>query len=355
MMRNLHRELTEQGVDSYIFWGRRHDTINDHEQCCASKWGVYYHGIMTRLFDRMGFYSKSDTKRLLEKLDAIDPDVVHLHNIHGYYINIEMLFEWLAAHRCQVKWTLHDCWAFTGHCAHFSYEGCEQWLTHCAAEDECRLLNTYPKTISKRSCYKNYDDKKRIFTSVDPSRMTLVTPSHWLAGLVRQGFLSSYQVEVRHNTVDANVFKPTPSDFRNRYGVGERFMVLGVASPWSEKKGLETFCELAKSLDSERFAIVLVGLAPKQAKDIPEEIIWLERTESKQALAEIYTAADLFFNPTVEDNFPTVNLEAEACGTPVLTFDTGGCRETLKRSDSLAISRQDWDFSLIDERWAVQS
>ena len=355
LMRGLHNDLTEQGVDSYIFWGRRHETINDHEQCCASKLSVYHHGIMTRLFDRMGFYSKGDTKRLLEKLDSIDPDVVHLHNIHGYYINIEMLFEWLATHRCQVKWTLHDCWAFTGHCAYFSYEGCEQWLTHCAVDEDCRLLNTYPKTISKRSCYKNFDDKKRIFTSIDPSRMTIITPSHWLAGLVHQGFLSCYKVEVQHNKVDMGTFKPTPSDFREKHGIGNRFMVLGVASPWNEKKGLGTFCKLAEELDPSSFAIVLVGLSPKQAKSISKEIICLERTESRKALAEIYTAADLFFNPTVEDNFPTVNLEAEACGTPVLTFDTGGCRETVKRPDSVVVKCEDWNSALISERLAVRS
>ena len=354
LMRGLHNELTEQGVDSYIFWGRRHETINDHEQCCASKLSVYHHGIMTRLFDRMGFYSKGDTKRLLEKLDSIDPDIVHLHNIHGYYINIEMLFEWLATHRCQVKWTLHDCWAFTGHCAYFTYVQCEQWRSCCSDSKPCPQLDTYPKTIAKKSCLKNFEDKKSIFTSIEPSRMTIITPSQWLADLVKQSFLKLYDVEVRHNTVDKNIFKPTPSDFKERYGVGDRFMILGVASPWSPRKGLDVFCRLVETLDSARYATVLVGITPKQAKDLPEEVIWLERTESKEELAEIYSAADLFFNPTAEDNFPTVNLEAEACGTPVLTFDTGGCRETVKRPDSMVIKCEDWSSALISERLAVR-
>lgn len=216
IMRNLHHELTERGVDSYIFWGRRRNTISDHEQCCASKAGYLSHGAMTRLHDRMGFYSKRDTAKLLKRLDEIDPDVVHLHNIHGYYVNIEMLFSWLASHRCQVKWTLHDCWALTGHCA---YSKC------------CPQLDTYPKTISKTNCSRNYEDKKRIFTSVPPERMTLITPSQWLADLVGKSFLKDYPVEVRHNTIDTDIFKPTPSDFRERYGIGDRFMVLGVASP----------------------------------------------------------------------------------------------------------------------------
>lgn len=411
IMRNLHHELTERGVDSYIFWGRRHNTISDHEQCCASKAGYLSHGAMTRLHDRMGFYSKRDTAKLLKRLDEIDPDVVHLHNIHGYYVNIEMLFSWLASHRCQVKWTLHDCWALTGHCA---YSKC------------CPQLDTYPKTISKTNCSRNYEDKKRIFTSVPPERMTLITPSQWLADLVGKSFLKDYPVEVRHNTIDTDIFMPTPSDFRERYGIGDRFMVLGVASPWTERKGLSDFVKLAEKLNTEKYAIVLVGLSEKQIRRLSKQLVALPKTESPERLAEAYTAADVFvhpgveetfgmtvveaqacgtpvvvaegsacaeiaepsaaitvpadmstlkativkmarggvavlmhrtesaaqlaaiysaanvfFNPTVEDNYPTVNLEAEACGTPVVTYDTGGCAETITSPASIAVEDLD--------------
>ena len=329
IMRGLHAQLSNCGVDSYCFWGRRHATIDGHMQCCATKPEVYLHGVMTRLRDRMGFYSKRDTVRLLKRLDEIDPDVVHLHNIHGYYVNIEMLFAWLAAHRCQVRWTLHDCWALTGHCAHFTYVKCAQWMTHCAYSESCPQPDAYPKTICKSNCARNFEDKRRIFTSVPPERMTLICPSQWLADLVAKSFLKGYPVEVRHNTIDKAVFKPTPSDFRERYGIGDRFMILGVASPWTERKGLGDFVRLAGELDSDRYAIVLVGLSAKQMKSLPVGIIGLTRTDSPQELAGIYTTADVFFNPTVEDNYPTVNLEAEACGTPVITYDTGGCRETI--------------------------
>lgn len=314
IMRGLHAQLSNSGVDSYCLWGRRHETIDEHMACCASKPEVYLHGAMTRLRDRMGFYSKRDTERLLARLDEIDPDVVHLHNIHGYYVNIEMLFAWLAAHRCQVRWTLHDCWALTGHCAY---------------SESCPQPDAYPKTICKSNCARNFEDKRRIFTSVPPERMTLICPSQWLADLVAKSFLKGYPVEVRHNTIDKAVFKPTPSDFRERYGIGDRFMILGVASPWTERKGLGDFVRLAGELDSDRYAIVLVGLTAKQMKSLPVGIIGLTRTDSPQELAGIYTTADVFFNPTVEDNYPTVNLEAEACGTPVITYDTGGCRETI--------------------------
>ncbi len=171
--------------------------------------------------------------------------------------------------------------------------------------------------------------------------MKIVAPSRWLADLVGESFLSKYPVEVRHNSIDTGVFKPTKSDFRERYGIGDRFMILGVASPWTERKGLADFLELANKLNCNKFVIVLVGLSQKQIKMMPEEIVGIPRTDSGEELAGIYSTANVFFNPTSEDNFPTVNLEAEACGTPVVTYDTGGCRETIKMPASVAIQPED--------------
>ena len=211
-------------------------------------------------------------------------------------------------------------------------------MTHCAQGKICPQLETYPKTFSARSCSWNYEQKKRLFNLVPAARMKLITPSQWLADLVGESFLKNYPVEVRHNTIDIDVFKPTPSDFRERYGIGNKFMILGVASPWTERKGLSDFVRLAGDLDMDKYAIVLVGLNKKQIKSLPENIIGLARTNSAKELAEIYTAADVFFNPTREDNYPTVNLEAEACGTPVVTYDTGGCAETVRREDSRVVT-----------------
>lgn len=173
-----------------------------------------------------------------------------------------------------------------------------------------------------------------------PERVQLITPSQWLADLTKQSFLSKYDVKVVHNTINKEVFKPTPSDFRERYGLENRFVVLGVASKWSERKGLADFVRLAKDLDSACFAVVLVGLSEKQITQVKtgaEHIVALPRTSTPQELAAAYTAADVFFNPTTEDNYPTVNLEAEACGTPVVTYDTGGCRETVKDGRSVVV------------------
>ena len=337
IMMKEHRELLAIGEESFVFWGRGRAAEGEREMRFASDLEVEADVLQTRLDGKAGFHSKSATRRLLARLDVIRPDVVHLHNLHGYYLNVEMLFEWLAAHNCRVEWTLHDCWAFTGHCAYFTYVKCAQWKDRCAYSSPCSQLNTYPKTYSKASCLWSFEQKRQLFNLVPVERMKLITPSQWLAGLVGESFLAKYPVEVRHNTIDTSVFKPISSDFRERYGIGDRFMILGVASPWTERKGLADFVRLAGELDSEKYAIVLVGLSEKQMKELPAGIVGLQRTDSREELAGIYSTANVFFNPTVEDNYPTVNLEAEACGTPVVTFDTGGCRETIKLPASVAI------------------
>lgn len=349
VMRRTAEERRAAGDDCWEMWGRGRAAENDWEFNFGSRAGTYADALLTRLDDRAGFHSKGATRRLLAKLDEIDPDVVHLHNLHGYYVNVEMLFKWLVAHRCQVRWTLHDCWAFTGHCAYFTYAKCAQWRIHCAYSESCPQLDTYPKTMSKRSCARNFEDKRRIFTSVPPERMTLITPSQWLAGLVGESFLSKYPMEVRHNTIDKSVFKPTPSDFRERHGIGDRLMVLGVASPWTERKGLGDFVRLARELDPEKFAIVLVGLSKRQIKELLEGVVGIGRIESRKELAGIYSAADVLFNPTREDNYPTVNLEVEACGTPVVTYDVGGCGETVALEGSRCVSGFAEGFAVLEE------
>ena len=335
-----HQELRAQGHESWVFWARGDHEQDGRMQKVASYPEVCLDALLTRIDGRAGFHSWGITRRLLRRLDEIDPDVVHLHVLLGYYINVGMLFEWLASHSCRVVWTLHDCWAFTGHCIYFTYVGCDQWrTTGCAACASCPQKGTYPETYlgGDRSVRWSFEEKSRLFTMLPPERMRLITPSRWLADLVSQSFLAKYDVEVVHNTVDTSVFKPTPSDFRERYGIGDRSMVLGVASKWSERKGLGDFIRLAQMLDSSRFAIVVVGLSEIQMCERGVELIALPRVGSQVELAAAYTAADFFFNPTREDNFPTVNLEAEACGTPVITYDTGGCSESITMAKSTVV------------------
>lgn len=353
IMMKEHRELLSAGKESYAFWGRGREAEKSNEMKFASDAEVKLDVLQTRIDGKAGFHSKNATKRLLARLDEIKPDVVHLHNLHGYYINIEMLFNWLANHNCKVEWTLHDCWSFTGHCAYFTYAKCAQWKEHCAYSRPCSQLNTYPKTFSKSSCSWNYEEKNHLFNLVPAERMKLITPSQWLADLVGESFLKDFPVEVRHNTIDTDVFKPIPSDFRERYGIGDRFMILGVASPWTERKGLSDFVRLAGQLDSDKYVIVLVGLSEKQVEELPKGIVGLTRTESREELAGIYSTADVFFNPTTEDNFPTVNLEAEACGTSVVTYDTGGCSETVKREGSRVVDGYEDAIRILQERLSL--
>lgn len=327
-----HRELIANGDESWVFWARGDHEQDGHMQCIASLPEVCLDGLETRLDGRPGFHSKKITRRLLVKLDEIDPDVVHLHVLTGYYINIEMLFDWLANNRCKVNWTLHDCWDFTGHCIYFTYAKCDQWKTGCALSSSCPQKREYPESwfAGDAIVRRNWEDKKRIFTSLPTERVQLITPSEWLARLVHESFLGKYDIKVVHNTVNTDVFKPTPSDFRERYGLGDRFIVLGVASKWSERKGLQDFVRLARDLDDYRFAIVVIGLSDKQIKQVKKEakrIVALPRTESQEELAEAYTASDLLLNPSAEETFGMNVAEAEACGTGAIVVEDSACAE----------------------------
>ena len=306
----------------------------------GSQLEVRINALQARLMDNEGFNAKKETAKFIEWADNYDPDMLWLHNLHGYYINIELLFDWIKKRpHMEVKWTLHDCWSFTGHCPHFSFAQCGKWKDGCYA---CPQKKGYPTSWFVDNCKKNYERKKRAFSGV--ANMTIVTPSHWLASMVRQSFLKEYPVDVVHNTIDERTFRPTEGDFRQKYGLEGKTVILGVASAWGERKGLSDFIDLSRRLD-DAYAVVLVGLTAKQIKRIPKQILCIERTNSKRELAEIYTAADVFLNLTYEDTYPTVNLEAQACGTPCITYRTGGSVESVP--PSCVIEQGDLDALLV--------
>lgn len=303
----------------------------------GSALGKLAHTLAAKLTGYNGCFSIIATLQFLHKIEKNNYSIIHLHNLHGWYLNLPILFNYIKKKKLKVIWTLHDCWAFTGHCPHFEMEKCEKWKTGCY---HCPRHTEYPKTFvdQSRTMWKL---KKRWFTGIE--NMTLVTPSEWLAGLVEQSFLKEYPVRVINNGIDLNVFKPAESNFRKKYGIPQdKFIILGVAFGWGRRKGLDVFIELAKRLD-ERFQIVLVGTDHNVDKQLPNTIISIHRTENQQQLAEIYTAADVFVNPTREDNYPTVNMEAIACGTPVVTFETGGSPEMIDGTCGTSVACNDID------------
>lgn len=279
--------------------------------------GYYAHNALSRLTDHTGLYSAPQTRRLLQEIEAFDPDLIHIHNLHGYYVNYQLLMDALSRTGKPLVMTLHDCWTFTGHCTHFG--SCDQWKTQCR---HCPRLRRYPICYTRGDVARNFSRKEAAFTA--PETLHIVAPCRWLAELASQSFLGKHPIHVIPNGVDTTLFCPTPGA---ELPTGKPSL-LGVANVWDDSKGLFDFAALSQLLGQD-YQLVLVGLTPKQRRALPPGILGLGRTESPRQLAQLYTAAALFVNPTYEDTFPTVNLEAQACGTPVVTYATGGAPETL--------------------------
>lgn len=294
------------------------------------------HYYLGRVFGLNGCFSRRGTRALIKRMQEANVELIHLHNLHNYSIHLPSLFKFIKKENIKVVWTLHDCWAFTGHCPHYDMIGCEKWKTKC---HDCPLIHEYPKSEFDSSKIQ-YKQKKTWFSNVP--RMVLVTPSEWLANQVKQSFLNNYPVKVINNGIDLSVFKPTPSDFRTKWNCEDKKIVLGVAFGWGRKKGLDVFLELAHRLN-QNYQIVLVGTNDIVDKTLPSNIISIHRTQNKRELAEIYSAADVFVNPTREENYPTVQMEALACGTPVVTYNTGGCPEIIDETCGSVVEKNDID------------
>ncbi len=332
---DLYRVLEKHGDQCKIAYGRRSapegiDTIK-----IANKLDNLIHIGLSMLLDNSAFLTKRKTKKLIKKIEEYEPDIIQLHSLQGYYIDINTLLTFLAKYHKPVVYTLHNCWSFTGHCNYFDYAKCDKWKTGCK---NCPQKATYPPSLVLDRSSQNYQKKQQLLNGIKD--LTLVTPSKWLSDLVKQSYLKNHEVITINNGIDLSKFKPTNGDFRKKHNLEEKFIILGVANVWEKRKGLEAFLELAKKLD-DKFQIILVGLNKRQLKKIPKNIIGITRTNNIEELAEIYTTADVFFNPTLEENFPTVNLEAMACGTPIITYKTGGSTEMVEPSWGYVVEKQD--------------
>lgn len=336
IMLQIAETARKNGHQVYTFsrkWSKCDSPVQGH---CY--FGFFLENMMHRVLGQLtGLYecfSYFGTKQLIHYLKKIKPDVIHLHNLHGNYINLPQLFKFIKKNEIPIIWTLHDCWTFTGHCPQFDMANCEKWKTGC---EECPQYRSYPASWLDNSRHM-YKRKQKWFQGV--RNMTLVTPSRWLCDLVKQSFLKSYPTRVINNGIDLAVFRPGVGNFRQNYNLQDRFIILGVAFCWGDRKGLDVFIRLADRLD-ERFAMVLVGTNEDIDKQLPKHVISIHKTKSQAELAAIYGAADLFVNPTREDNYPTVNMESLACGTPVITFRTGGSPEIPNECCGCVVEKND--------------
>ena len=288
---------------------------------------------LSYLSGRSGCFNYLATKKLLRKIKCIKPNIIHLHNIHGDYINLSMLFSFLRKTDIKIVWTLHDCWAFTGHCPYFDMTDCQKWKTKCY---RCPSYKMYPSSFIDNS-KRMWSKKKELFCGLN--NLLLVTPSLWLSGLVKQSFLSEYDVRVINNGIDLNVFRPFGHHKPDFIDLDKK-RVLGVAFGWDKRKGLDVFINVSNLLPTN-YQIILVGLNKNIKQQLPPNITIVPSTSNQNELAAIYSYSNLLVNPTREDNFPTVNIESLACGTPVLTFNTGGSPEIIDSTCGSCVERDD--------------
>lgn len=399
---------------------------------------LYLHVLKSRLLDSCGFESKKKTAEFLQWVREYDPDIIHLHNLHGYYIDIAGLFRYLRTCGKRIFWTLHDSWNFTGHSPYCDTVPCTKWIDGCS---HCPHRKNYPYSLLDRS-RQNWERKKALFTGIP--NLEIVTPSQWLADLVKQSMLGDYPLHVIPNGIDTSLFHPLPDDFRRHFGIGKKRLiavdtespenvcsltsgfpeeccfvlpgcsdpgnlpenmlclptdspkelesifrnadaiwqcsdsprftryypdqavilktadadslrklpvpafadvpgfwarkaaqglvgkeiVLGATSVWNTLKGLDDFDKLPALLPEQQ--IIMVGLNRQQLSKRNPAILAVPRTDSVEQLAEYYSIADYFLNLTYLDTYPTTNLEAICCGTPVITYRTGGSPESAE-------------------------
>lgn len=335
----IGRQSARSSFDVVVGYGFVNNNSSLPSIRIGSKINHYLHGLKTRLSDKHGFASKITTKVFLKQVRSMDVDIVNLHNIHGYYLNVGLLAQFLKAMDKPVVWTFHDCWPFTGHCSYFDAVNCVRWKTGCY---NCPNKHGYPTSWFIDNSKDNFERKRELFTSIP--NLTIVAPCNWMASIARQSFLGKKSIKVIYNGVNTDVFKPAPkeviSGLKRSMGLEGKTVIFGVASIWDKRKGLEDFVKLSALLHEDE-RIVLIGLRDKQKGDMPGNITAISRTENVEQLAAFYSMADVFVNPTYVDNFPTTNIESLACGTPVVTYNTGGSPEAVDEHTGRVVEKGD--------------
>ncbi|WP_301926242.1 glycosyltransferase [Ferruginibacter sp.] len=332
---DIGKVLLDNGHQSFIAFGRGNRPSKSQLIKIGNKWDTYWHGLQTMVFDRHAFASTTATQKLIKEIEILKPDVIGLHNLHGYYIDIKILFTYLRTTQIPVVWTLFDCWSFTGHCTYFDDIDCTKWIQGCF---ECPKKKKYPSSFLIDNSKENYLDKKHLYA--DFKNLQIVVHSKWLQNIVGQSFLNEIPIHHIFSGINLEIFKPLSNkkEIVTKYQLANKKIVLGVASTWDKRKGLNDFIQLSNYLSSDEI-IVLIGVNKQQLKLLQLNIVGIERTEDINELAALYSAADVFVNPTWQDNFPTTNIEALACGTPVITYNTGGSPEAIDKETGFVIEK----------------
>ncbi len=340
IMRVLGELAQAAGWESYVAYSRARDGVPPYSSQLipvGNKLDLLLHFLATRLFDAHGLVSRAPTRKLIRRIREIDPDIVHIHIVHGYFLNYPLLCNFLSERGKPVIWTIHDCWPFTGHCYHYAAVGCDRWQTGC---HDCPQKRAFPSSWLLDRSRQNYAIKQAVIGGMQ--NLTLVTVSDWLRREVSRSFLKDKPCRVIHNGIDLDTFRPRPNtDVRSRYGIPQGPFVLAVASIWLPEKGLPDLAKLCGKLDPD-IRLVLVGrLSAEQKATLPPQIVTIPRTDDATTLAALYSEALALLNPTWQDNYPTVNLEAIACGTPVITYRTGGSVESVTPETGFIVEQGD--------------
>ena len=338
IVEEIGQKAISLGWDSYIAYGRNKCPSQSNLIKIGTNWDLRFHGLQTRLFDRHGLGSKRATERLIKKIGEIHPDIIHLHVIHGYYLNYKVLFKFLSESNIPVVWTMHDCWAYTGHCVYYTSVNCEKWKTECS---HCPVSTSYPQSVLWDRSKHNFRHKNEAFTSLDRKKLVIVPVSKWLADEVEGSFLKKYQIVPIYNGVNTDVFVHSSIN-KKKYGVDGKFMILGVATQWTERKGIQDFIKLSKFI-SEDVAIVLVGLTHKQIVGLPSSIIGISKTDNVQQMVELYSSADLYISFSMEETFGLTIAESLSCGTPALVYNTTATPEIVSEETGFIVTLGDFN------------
>ena len=333
---DLGKMLEENGHEFKVAYGRGDHSADPHCYRVGTDLDMYIHAGLSRITDRAGFYSTAATKKLVGFIREYAPDIIHLHNLHGYYVNIEVLFSYLAdEYKGRVIWTLHDCWPFTGHCVHFTYAGCDKWKTHCS---NCIQKGEYPASMMLDNSYGNYEKKKELFTRV--KNLEIITVSNWLKSVAEQSYLGGKKIRTIYNGVDTDRFHFVPNEIKKELGIEDKKMILLVSDGWIEQKGYSTVLAVAKAAPPD-WQFVIIGLTKEQISELPTNITGFERIWNQDKLIEFYSAADVFFNPSLEETFGLVTAEAMACGTPAVVMNSTACPELITDKNAGTVVARD--------------